>query len=128
MALVLRIELNRFTLYSTNLNHPPMMKKLLRPLAGLLTALMLVSCASPYQAEMGALHHAYMNGQVSRDEYDREMARLHVNDAGWQQANANNVATGVAIGAVALGTAALLSDDHHHHRYYHHRRYHHHGW
>lgn len=67
---------------------------------------------------MGALHQAYMNGQISPEEYDREMARLRVNDAGWQQANANNVATGVAIGAVALGTAAILADDDHHHHYY----------
>jgi hypothetical protein len=98
------------------------MKKLIRPLTAVLTAALLVSCASPYQAQMGALHNAYMNGQISQTEYNREMARLQVNDAGWQQQNSNDVATGVAVGAVALGAAAILAnDDHHHHRYYHRR-------
>jgi hypothetical protein len=95
--------------------------KPLRLIAAATVAAVLASCASPYQAQMGALHQAYMNGQISPDEYNREMARLQVNDAGWQQANANNVAAGVAIGAVALGTAAILADDghHHHHGHYH---------
>lgn len=94
------------------------MKRLLRPLAALCIGALLVSCTSPYQAQMGSLHQAYMAGQVSPQDYDREMARLRVNDAGWQQNNANNVATGVAVGALALGTAAILSDSHHHHHGY----------
>ena len=78
------------------------------------------------QAQMGALHQAYMTGQVSQDDYQREMTRLRVNDAGWQQANANNVATGLAVGAVALGTAAILSDSDSH-RHHHHYNGHYHG-
>jgi len=97
--------------------------KSLRFFTAVITAVALASCASPYQAQMGALHQAYMSGQVSPNEYDREMTRLRVNDAGWQQNNANNVAAGLAIGAVALGTAAILADDHHHHYGHYHRGY-----
>jgi len=108
------------------------MKKLLRPAALLCVAALLGACASPYQAQMGALHNAYMNGQVSRAEYDREMTRLQIDDAGYQQQSANT-ATAVAVGAAAIGAAAIISNNshHNHHRryyrphYYHHRR---HGW
>ena len=96
------------------------MKKLLRPVSLLCAAALLVSCTSPYQAQMNALNQAYAAGQVSPDEYQREMTRMRINDAGWQQTNSNNVATGVAVGAVALGAAAILSsDDDHYHNHYH---------
>jgi len=98
------------------------MKKFLRPVALLCAAAFLGACVSPYQAQMGALHNAYMNGQMSQDEYNREMTRLQVNDAGYQQ-QAANTATAVAVGAAALGAAAIISNNnghHHHHHGYHH--------
>ncbi len=103
------------------------MKNFLRPVALLCAASMLVSCASPYQAQMGALNQAYANGQISRAEYDREMTRLQVNDAGYQQQNANT-ATAVAVGAAAIGAAAIIANnnDNHHNHYYYRRPYHHH--
>lgn len=95
------------------------MKKIIRPTAALCVAAMMASCASPYQAQMGALNNAYQNGQISRSEYDREMTRLQVSDAGYQQQNANT-ATAVAVGAAALGAAAIISNNsgHRHHHYY----------
>ena len=103
------------------------MKNFIRPVALLCAASMLVSCASPYQAQMGALNQAYSNGQISRAEYDREMTRLQVNDAGYQQQNANT-ATAVAVGAAAIGAAAIIANnnDNHHNHYYSRRPYHHH--
>ena len=109
------------------------MKKSFRFVGLLSVAALLGACVSPYQAQMGALHNAYMNGQVSRTEYDREMTRLQVNDAGYQQQSANT-ATAVAVGAVALGAAAIIANNndgyhHRHHRYYRPHYYHHdHGW
>lgn len=86
----------------------------------LLLAAFLTSCVSPYQAQMDALHGSYMAGDVSESEYRREMARLRVNDAGWQQQNSNNVTTAAAVGVAAVGVAALLdnNDNHHHHHHY----------
>lgn len=94
------------------------MKKLLRPVAVLLAAF-LVGCASPYQAQMQALHHAYMAGNVSDREYRNQMTQLQMADAGWQQQNANTATAAAVIGVAAIGTAALLDNDHRHH----HRRY-----
>ena len=102
------------------------MKTFVRPLAVLCLAALIGACASPYQAQMGALNNAYRHGQISRAEYDREMTRLQVNDAGYQQQNANT-ATAVAVGAAALGAAAIISNnnDHHHNHYYRPRYYNH---
>lgn len=98
------------------------MKKLFRPVAVLCLAAFFGACVSPYQAQMGALHNAYMNGQMSQEEYNREMTRLQINDAGYQQ-QAANTATAVAVGAAAIGAAAIIANNndghhHHHHRYY----------
>jgi len=99
------------------------MKKILRPVALLSIVAFLGACASPYQAQMGALHNAYMNGQISREEYDREMTRLQVNDAGYQQQSANT-ATALAVGAAAIGAAAIISNNNGHHHHHHHYRGH----
>lgn len=101
-----------------------MKKKFYRPVAVLCLAALLSACTSPYQAEMNVLHNQYANGEISRSEYNREMARLQRQDAGWQQQNANN-ATAAAVGVAAVaGIAAIAADDHHHHHhhgYYYHR-------
>ena len=102
--------------------------KRLRILTALITSALLVSCASPYQAQMNSLHQSYMAGQISKRNYNRQMAQLQANDAGWQQQNANNVATGVAIGAVALGTAAIINNNNHHGYYGHGHGYYGHGY
>lgn len=96
------------------------MKKILRPLVAVVMAAMLVSCASPYQAQMQALHNAYVAGNISDAEYRREMTHLQMNDAAWQQNNANAATTAAVVGVAALGVAAI-ADDHHHHHHYHHR-------
>ena len=101
--------------------------KRLRFLTALITSALLVSCASPYQAQMSSLYNSYMAGQISQREYNREMARLQANDAGWQQQQANDVAMGVGIAAVALGTAAIIDNNSHHGHYYGHGHYHGHG-
>ena len=106
----------------SNLNPPTHpMKKLLRPLTALLVAALLTSCTSPYQAQMGALHQAYSRGDMSEYEYRQEMTRLQINDAGWQQNQANAATTAAVVGAVALGAVALSNNNnnrHHHHRYH----------
>ena len=94
------------------------MKKFLRPLVLLVSAAFLGACVSPYQAEMHALHRAYLAGNVSESGYHDNMTRLQMYDAGWQQQNANTAAM-VAVGAAAIGAAALLSDNHHHHHRHH---------
>ncbi len=100
------------------------MKKHLRLIALLCATALLGACVSPYQAQMGALNNAYRNGQISGEEYNREMTRLQVNDAGYQQ-QAANTATAVAVGAAAIGAAAIIANnnDHHHHNYYRGGRY-----
>jgi hypothetical protein len=98
------------------------MKKFLRPVSALCIAALLVSCTSPYQAQMGALHNAYMRGDVSEDVYRNEMTRLQIGDAGWQQNQANAATTAAVVGAVAIGAAAISNNNshrhHHHHGYY----------
>ena len=98
------------------------MKKLLRPLGLLLTAVFLVSCASPYQAQMQAVHNAYASGNMSESEYRQRMNDLSIADAGWQQQNANAATAAAVVGVAALGIAA--AHDHHHHGYYHGHRGH----
>ena len=94
------------------------MKKLIRPIAGILTALFVVSCASPYQAQMQAVQNAYASGNMSESEYRQRMNDLYIADAGWQQQNANNATTAAAVGVAALGVAAIANNnDHHHHHY-----------
>jgi hypothetical protein len=96
-----------------------MMKKIVRPVAALCVAAMFAACTSPYQAEMGELNRQYSMGQISRSEYNREMARLQRNDAGWQQQNSNNITT-AAVGLAAVGAVAAIANnnDHHHHHHY----------
>ena len=101
--------------------------KRLRFLTALITSALLVSCASPYQAQMSSLYNSYMAGQISQREYNREMARLQANDAGWQQQQANDVAMGVGIAAVALGTAAIINNNNHYHGHGHYHGHHGHG-
>lgn len=94
------------------------MKKLLRPLTGILTAVFLVSCASPYQAQMQAVYNARMTGNMSESEYRARMNDLHVADAGWQQQTANNAATAAAIiGVAALGVAVANDNCHYGYRH-----------
>lgn len=100
------------------------MKKLFRPVALLCIAAVFTSCVSPYQAQMGALQQAHAAGDVSDAEYRREMARLQMNDAGWQQQNANTATTAAVVGVAALGAAAILDNNHHHHSYYRRGYYH----
>ena len=69
---------------------------------------------------MGALHQAYSRGDISDYDYRQEMTRLQINDAGWQQSQANAATTAAVVGAVAIGAAALSNNNNHHH---HHRGY-----
>lgn len=101
------------------------MKRVIRPVAVLCAASFLVACVSPYRAQMDALYNAYRAGNISESEYRREMTRLQVNDAGWQQQNANAATTAAVVGVAAVGAAALLDDNDHHHHHYHHRPYRH---
>jgi len=89
------------------------MRTFLRPVAVLCIAALLGACASPYQAQMAALHNARLAGDVSDYEYRQEMARLRYYDAGWQQQQANDLATAAVITGVAA--VALGSHGHHHH-------------
>jgi len=98
------------------------MKKFLRPVAVLCVAAFLSACVSPYQAQMNALHHAYVAGEVSESEYRRGMRDLSIADAGWQQEAANAATTAAVVGAAAIGTAALID---HHHWHGHHGHWHH---
>ena len=100
------------------LHHSIAMKKFLRPIAVLCAAALLGACVSPYRAQMGALHNAYLRGDVSPEEYRREMTHLQISDAGWQQQNANAATTAAVVGVAAIGTAALLNNSHHHSRWH----------
>lgn len=100
------------------------MKKKHRFVSVLCLAALLGGCASPYRAQMDALHHAYLAGNVSPREYRREMTRLEMADAAWQQNNANAAVTAAAIGAAAVGVAAAV-DHHDHHHHYDHGHHHH---
>jgi hypothetical protein len=105
------------------------MKKFLRPVAFLTTAALFASCTSPYQAQMGALHNAYVRGDVSEYEYRQEMTRMQIGDAGWQQNQANAATTAALVGAVAIGAAAISHNNRHrHYRHYNYGHGHGHCW
>ena len=100
------------------------MKQQFKRAAAIGLALILGACASPYQAQMNALYNSYQAGNISDYEYRQEMHRLQMNDAAWQQNNANAATTAAVVGVAAIGAAALLSDDDHHHHHHHYHRPH----
>lgn len=70
---------------------------------------------------MGALNQAYSRGDISDYEYRQNMTRMQINDAGWQQNQANAATAAALVGAVAIGAVALSNGSRHRHYHHHHR-------